>query len=365
MNVLLVEPHYYTQYPPLGLMKLASYHRSRANKVEFVRGTCHINHNPDRIEITSLFTYAWKPVHETIEFYSRSFPDAKIRVGGIYASLMPNRIKSNYPSVDVHIGLYEETEHYLPAYDILMNVEKWKKWDSSILFTSRGCIRDCPFCMVPEIEGKIRPAIIDVYRHVYPEHRKIILWDNNFLASPIWKKVIKELQELDLSIDFNQGLDARLLDEEKVSMLLNLRIKLLRFACDDISGRAAITRATDLLADHGLNRRKIFIYSLYNFYDSIQSHGDTPSTFFERIKHIAELGCVSYPMRFEPLNSLKKNQYVSPLWTPERLEMIAKARRVIGYGGAFPPYEGLVKKFRMARNFDEAFGLYPQKQNNG
>ena len=64
-------------------------------------------------------------------------------------------------------------------------------------------------------------------------------------------------------------------------------------------------------------------------------------------------------MRFEPLDSLTKNVYISPKWTKERLEMVAEARRVIGYGGAFPPYEGLRKKLAAAKSFEEAFGLRP------
>ena len=46
----------------------------------------------------------------------------------------------------------------------------------------------------------------------------------------------------------------------------------------------------------------------------------------------------------------------------KRLEMVQRARRVIGYGGAFPPYEGLIKKFEKAHNFDEAFALWPAKR---
>jgi hypothetical protein len=75
-----------------------------------------------------------------------------------------------------------------------------------------------------------------------------------------------------------------------------------------------------------------------------------------------EWGVVAYPMRFEPLDSLKKNQHISSKWTTEQLEMIAQARRVIGYGGAFPPHEGLRKKFLQAKSFEEAFTLRPIKR---
>ena len=181
MDILLVEPSYYTRYPPLGLMKLASYHRSYGDNVKLVRGiNRELDYDPDHIKITSLFTYAWKPVHEAIEFYHKSFPDSEITVGGIYASMMPDRIKSHYPFVDVHVGLHEEAERYMPAYDILEDVDKWRDWDGSILFTSRGCIRNCPYCIVPKIEGKIRSVITDLADFIYPGHKRVILWEYVF-----------------------------------------------------------------------------------------------------------------------------------------------------------------------------------------
>lgn len=345
-------------------MKLASYHRSRGNQVKLVRGiNSDLNFNPDRIEITSLFTYAWSPVHNAIELYQNLYPDAKIDVGGIYASIMSDRIRSFYPFVNVHVGLYEAAERYSPAYNILIDIEKWKDWNSSIIFTSRGCIRNCPFCIVPKIEGKIRSIAPDIQNYIYPEHKNVTLWDNNFLASPDWKEVIKNLQDTGLKIDFNQGLDARLIDEEKAIMLADLRMPILRMAYDWIGEKKDITKAVDLLAEYGVKRRNILFYTLYNFYDSTQSNGDTPDAFLAKLKDIQKLGCVSYPMRFEPLTSLKKNYYISPLWTSEHLEAIAKARRVIGYGGALPPYKGLIDKFENAKDFNDAFSLRPEKNN--
>ena len=67
-------------------------------------------------------------------------------------------------------------------------------------------------------------------------------------------------------------------------------------------------------------------------------------------------------MRYQPPNTLKKDSYVAPQWTHEQLEMVATARRVIGFGGAFPPYEGIVKKFNKAKSFNEAFELYPKNR---
>lgn len=362
MNVLLVEPDYYSKYPPLGLMKLASYHRSRGDKIKLIRGIDkNLNFNPDKILITSLFTYAWRPVHKAIESYHQQFPDARLEVGGIYASMMPGRLRSSFQFAEVHVGLHDAAEGYMPAYDILEDTDKWKKWDASILFTSRGCIRKCPFCIVPKIEGKIRSNIIDIPNYIYPGHKRIILWDNNFLASPTWKDALIDLKEIGLKVDFNQGLDARLINEENATLLSELKSPIYRLAYDFIEEKNNLMKAVDLLAENGIKRRRILIYSLYNFYGDAPSYNDTPESFLQKIKDILELGCVAYPMRFEPNDSLKKNQYVSRLWTAEQLEAVADARRVIGYGGAFPPYEGLIKKLKNAGGFDEAFSLYPAK----
>lgn len=362
MEILLVEPQYYSKYPPLGLLKLASYHRSRGDKISLVRGLeQQLNTEPDKIYITSLFTYAWSPVHKAIEFYHQKFPDTKMSVGGLYASIMPERVGSHYPFVDVHIGLHDSAEQYMPAYDILNTVEKWKNWDSSILFSTRGCIRSCPFCIVPKLEGNIKVAISNVRNFIHPNHKQVILWDNNFLASPQWRKTVVDLKETGLKIDFNQGLDARLMDEEKAQLIADLKMPTIRMAYDFKGEKNAVEEAVILLEDAGVRRRKILFYTLFNFYNPENSYGDTPATFLSIIQDIANMGCVSYPMRYEPIYSLKKNQYISPHWSAEQLETVADARRVIGFGGAFPPYQGLVDKFIDAKTFEDAFKLRPKE----
>jgi len=358
MDVLLVEPQYYTKYPPLGLLKLASYHRSHGNNVQLVRGLDQdVCSYPDIIEITSLFTYAWKPVHQAIDHYHKRFPKAKINVGGIYASLMPERIYSHFNYTNIHVGIHDEAEKYLPSYDLLETVDKWKNWKKSIVFTSRGCIRKCPFCVVPKLEGKIRPVIDDISKFIYPGHTEIVLWDNNFLASPNWKKILDQMSDIGIKVDFNQGLDARLIDEEKTSILSDLKISSIRMAYDSVVEKDSVERAVSLFENSGFRKRKILFYSLYNFYNPTDGRGDTPQSFLGITKDIANLGCVSYPMRYEPHTALIKNRYISPNWNQDQLEMIAEARRVIGFGGAFPPYRGLVDKFTTATDFYDAFKL--------
>lgn len=347
-NILLVEPQksrkYHTPYPPLGLLKLAAYHRQRGDLVRLVNGISDNGFEPDIVHITSLFTYAWGPVHEVIQFYSSKYTRARVIVGGIYASLCSRHLEQTFGDrIEIHEGLVPEVEELLPDYSLV------PEWKASILFSSRGCVRKCPFCSVPQLEPRFE-AKKSIKHLIYPGHKKVILWDNNILASPYWENIFDELEDSGLEIDFNQGLDARLLTEETALRLGRLRIPIVRLAYDSKGIKKSLKKAIGLLKDVGIDRRRIVVYCLYGYLD-------TPEDFLERIRDLISWGVVAYPMRYQPLEPCNKDSYVSPNWTREQLEMIAKARRVIGYGGAFPPYNGLRKKLIYATSFEQAFGL--------
>lgn len=360
MKILLVEPAYYTQYPPLGLLKLSTFYKERGHEVRFVRGLSLVTKFvPDKIKVTSLFTWSWRPVWEAVAFYRALFPKAKLSLGGIYATLMPDHARQSGAD-EVHTGLISAAEDLLPDYSI---VPEWhQKRGASIMFSHRGCIRKCDFCAVPKLEGKpfrIRPNST-IAHLVHPDHKRVILWDNNILGESHWREAIAELKALNVEVDFNQGLDARLITEEVAAALVGLRIPAIRLAYDYPGMRKSMDRAIRNLKTSGLDKnrvRHITSYVLYN-------HRDTPEDLFRRIQDLLAWGVAAYPMRFQPLSgehALEKDSYIAPTWTQEELNMIAMARRVIGAGGAFPPYEGLVKKVLNARNFEEAFSLYNDK----
>lgn len=254
------------------------------------------------------------------------------------------------------------------SYVVVIDLVAFQDWCISLLQSSYDflsvsdfSVESLHFVVVPKLEGKIQAVEEDLKRQMYPAHKRVILWDNNFFASPNWRKILKSLQDIGLPVDFNQGIDSRLIDDEKARMIADLTTPIIRTAFDNINEKRAIINAVESLSQTGIRKRKIFIYTLFNFYQE-KYGGDTPATFFDRMRMITDLGCVSYPMRYEPLTSLEKNQFVSPLWTNQQLKMVGRARRILGYGGAFPPYEGLVKKFDKANGFEEAFSVYPLKR---
>jgi hypothetical protein len=346
-NVLMVEPNYYTRYPPIGLLKLSSFHKSRGDSVKLVRYPERPKKKPDIIYVTSLFTYSWREVHEAVGYYKRLFPQTRLVLGGIYASLLPDHAMLSGADY-VQIGLVEQAENLKPDYSLLRKTG----WDSNILFSSRGCIRKCGFCAVPKLEGyvRIRGSITD---RIHRRLKKIVLWDNNVLSTPGWRDVFDELEEIGFEVDFNQGFDARLINQEVAERISRLKIKTIRISFDNSRDKRAVGRAISLLSEVGVRKREIIAYTLYNY-------TDTPDDFLRRVKQLLEWGTVSYPMRYEPLCALIKNKYTSPKWSAPRLDLVQKARRVIGYAGAFPPYAPLIKK--LSNRFNDAFELRPSIQ---
>jgi len=346
-HVLLVEPNYYSKYPPIGLLKLSSYHKQIGDTTELVRKNKFPRKAPDLIYVTSLFTWAWKPVWKAVRIFKAWFPEAETLLGGLYATLLPDHARLSGAD-SIYQGIFNEAEDLMPDYDLV------PEWDGSIIFASRGCKNRCVFCAVPRLEGHINSCKKSVKHLIWPKHTKVIFFDNNILASPFWRDIFDEVSTLDKKVDFNQGLDCRLFTEEVTQKISKMNIPVVRLAYDSPSQESSVEKSIELLRQNGIDKRRILIYTLYNFTES-------PDEFFGRVRSILRWGAVCYPMRFQPCDTLKKDSYISKKWDAERLNMVQSARRVIGYGGAFPPYEGLVKKFEKAKNFDQAFGLWPEK----
>jgi len=248
-------------------------------------------------------------------------------------------------------GIFTKAECFCPDYSL---VPEWnKKANASIVFSSRGCIRSCTFCGVSRIEGKLNSERSSIKDLIWPGHKRVIFFDNNFLASSAWESILSEVQELGLTVDFNQGLDARLVTEKVARKISELKIdRFVRLSYDTSKMGPSVKRAIELLKSNGVDGRNILVYMLYNFTDS-------PQDLFTRIKNVLRWSAVAYPMRFQPVYTLTKNDYIAPEWDEIRLNAIARARRVIGSGGAFPPYEGMLKvKVEGCRTFDEAFGEF-------
>jgi len=329
-RVLLVEPSYRAKYPPLGLMKISTFHKLRGDGVVFHKGTRAAVRDQkwDTIYISTLFTYHWRTTIETIKFYQRAKHPCEIKVGGILASLLPADVEEE-TGIKPHVGLWEQVDRLPPDYDLFDGVYEYGVSNASIGYSTRGCVRHCPFCAVPQLEPDFIPYI-PLKEQVNPNKRDLLLLDNNVLASIEFAKIIDEIKGLGFHegarlngklrhVDFNQGLDARLLTESKMRLLSEIAIYPLRIAFDDIRIKDLYIDKIRLAKKYGIRHLSNFI--LYNF-------NDTPEDFYERLRINIELNetlglsIYSFPMRFIPLNA-KSRGFVDNLhWTKKQLRGI-------------------------------------------
>ena len=318
-KILLVEPAYNNPYPPLGLLKISTWHKRKGDMVLLVKDTPHnpliddfqekekcykkLGEHYDVIYITSLFTYQAHNVVDSIRYYKSKFPKARIKVGGIMATLIPEYIKDK-TGIKPHVGLLRGAENCPPDYSWYPGLP------FSISFTTRGCPRHCPFCAVRKHEPDFKIKE-NWTRDIDITKRQIIFWDNNWLASPKFEEDVKKLMKFRnigiTQIDFNQGLDCRFFDEDKAKLLSQVKIKPLRFAFDNCSEEGYIQKAIQLAQKFGFN--DIRVYVLYNS----EENNDTPEYFYYRIDEINKLGALAYPMRFRALNNAN-GQYISRNW---------------------------------------------------
>lgn len=364
---MLVVPDYKTKFPPLGLMKISAYHKELGDNVKFIKGISKdaaYDKFWDRIYVSTLFTYHWKITTKTIKYYKWLVNDdsSRIFVGGILASLMKKELWEDTGIVPVTGVLSEPgvfgddnnliVENMIPDYNLFDETEhNYTLIDDSYFgYSTRGCVRKCKFCGVPTLE----PEFIDYWgikdyvngiRALYGEKAHLVLFDNNILASKKFKEIIKDIKELGFEkgskfshekngqtfhklrhVDFNQGIDARLMVEWKVKLLSEISLHPLRIAFDHIKQKKTYISKIRLAAKYGIQHLSNYI--LYNWQD-------TPQELWQRLKiNIVlnkELGLkiYSFPMKFIPLYAKDRSHIDEPRWNWQFIRGVQRILNVL------------------------------------
>ncbi len=231
MNVALVDVDGHG-FPNLALMKLSAWHKQQGDTVEWYSP---LFSRPDILYASKVFTFT---------------PDCQD-----FAANAPTAIRGG-TGYDLNVTLPDEVEQTLPDYSI------YPDFIPALGFLTRGCIRSCPWCVVPRKEGNIR--IADDIERICAGRREVVLLDNNFLAAPeaFVEEQLRKVQSLKLRIDFNQALDVRLVNGRNASLLAETRwIRYIRFSCDSPLMLDPVRNAVKLIRCAGYSG-EFFVYVL-------------------------------------------------------------------------------------------------------
>lgn len=310
----------------------------------------------DRVYVSTLFTFYWALTVKTINAAKELCKDWRtdLFTGGAAATLMSEKLQQD-TGVVLLSGLLDKggeldpdssiiIDTLTPDYSILDDIEyKYPAAeDTHFTYSTRGCIRRCPFCAVPKLEP-VYKGYIDIkpgFREASAlreaqgkrKFRRLVLMDNNVLASKDFGKIIDDIKELGFdrysghgvrkTVDFNQGLDARLLTEEKCAKLAEIEIDPLRIAFDDWNEREIYEKAVRTAVKCGIKR--LSNYLLYNF-------NDKPEELFLRlqmnVRLCEELGAdiYSFPMKYQPINDpeyFNNRDYTGPHWNKKFIRAV-------------------------------------------
>lgn len=377
-DILLLEPGYSNKYPPIGLMKISYFHKYiHHDYVRFTKGKlpeAFEGKKWDRVYVTTLFTFEWPKTKEALEYALSVVKDPhQVYTGGILATLMPELISENFPTVKNNTGLLDKKgtlglEHeecidrLILDYGILEDLADeyvYPAHNAYFTYMTRGCGMKCQFCAVQTLEPKYYPYIsiketIKKIDHQFGPKKDLLLMDNNVLISPHFDQIIDEIKDLGFAkgatyknpktgkrvqryVDFNQGLDAFLLTPHKAARLGELAIRPARIAFDHIEDAEAYKKAIRLGAESGITHMSNYL--LYNGEDFTGKghsyHADTPKDLYERM-HISmnlqeeliektgnKVAIFSFPMRYIPLEDLKRG-FVGTNWNPKYLRALQR-----------------------------------------
>lgn len=266
-------------FPNIPLMKLSAWHKQQGDSVEWYEPLIHGYPNKplDKVYMSKVFSFT--PDYEY-------FVNAKeIQKGGSgYCISFVNGKEVFDKSKDIELPY--EIEHTYPDYSI------YGISDTAYGFLTRGCPRGCNFCHVKDKEGLCSHKVADL-SEFWSGQKNIVLCDPNILACKDWKQLFQQLIDSKAWIDINQGLDIRLMTEEKAQMIKSMKIKELHFAWDRYEDKDLVVPKFKMFKEvTQIDIRKLIVFVLCNFDTTIEQD-------LERIYTLRDLGYWAYVMLYD------------------------------------------------------------------
>ena len=274
-----------TRHPNLALMKIAGYYRDKGYEVTLIFKSYDEVKNYDQLFMGCVFNFTRVPE------WVMQLPNIKYGGTGFFD--------------DGGENLAEDIEHHKPYYDLYLpyvkhEIANGKKEghfsdyvDYSIGFTTRGCFRKCSFCVNKKYDQAFLHSPVEEFLN--DDKPYIYLWDDNILAYSQWEKVLDDLEATGKPFQFRQGLDLRLMTDEKAYRFVNAHYHGdFIFAFDHIEDKDLIVKKVQLWKRYSAKICKMYVISAYKS----QDEKDIVDV-FERIQTLMRYGSLPYIMRYE------------------------------------------------------------------
>ena len=268
-------------FPNLPLMKISAYHKKRGDTVEWYDPWNGLIEEYDKVYASKVFSFT--------PDYDRPIYAKEISRGGSGYCIKLVDGKEIYDSEN-DIPLPDEIEHIYPDYSIYSEQTK----DTAYGFLTRGCPRGCGFCHVAKKEGRCSYKVADL-SEFWNGQKNIVLCDPNILACPQHIDLLQQLVDSKARVNFNQGLDIRLVNDKNLVLIRKIKLQSIHFAFDRWQDKDIIEpKLRKFCAVTGFDRHKgqVMVYILTNFDTTLEQD-------LYRIQLCRELNISPYPMIYD------------------------------------------------------------------
>lgn len=296
-------------FPNIPLMKLSAWHKAQGDAVEWYEPlfSGHMN----RVYMSKVFSF-------TKDYQYHVDADKVIKGGSGYCIENVNGIEVYHKEKDMQLP--QEIEHTYPDYSLYPELCK----DTAYGFLTRGCPRGCQFCHVVAKEGCHSEKVADLWEF-WRGQKNIVLCDPNLIACKEWKPLLQQLIDSKARININQGIDIRLMTEEKAAMIKQLRVESVHFAWDRYEDKDIILPKFRAFKEiTGWGQRKMSVFVLTNFNTTIDQD-------LERIYILRDMG-------FNPYVMIYNKEATKSSDTVRLLQRWVNNRRIFGTTKRFEEY---------------------------
>lgn len=284
-------------FPNLALMKISAWHKSQGDEVEWWFGF----HQYDRVYMSKVFDNTYTP--------------------DVYEPVNTKEIIKGGTGYGLDNKLPDEVEHMYPDYSLYPELTK----DTAYGFLTRGCPNNCPFCIVSTKEGRKSYKVADL-EEWWDGQKYIVLLDPNILAYPDHMDLLRQLAESKAYVDFNQGLDARFLNEKNIRALNLINTERIHFAWDLMKNSDKVIEGLQQYIKYGKIKdpaRRV-VYVLTNFDSTMDEN-------LERLYKLVEMRFDPFVMVYDKPNAPKEIR---------RLQRWCNNRRIFKSCPRFEDYKG-------------------------